>query len=150
MKKKKKPKQEDVTEDWHKEIYTEDPDNAPKRFKKPPKKYEQNFLAKMDSRTIVFKELKTTFDEVIADLGGKDNLSHVQHCLVERFTFLEFIIRDLEQRISQNPGKNEELLGKWVMALNCLTGLSKTIGLKRHARKIDSLESYVRTKKNGK
>ena len=147
---KKKQKIEEPTEDWHEPIYEEDPDNAPKKFKKPPTKYETNFLAKMDSRTVVFRELKNSFDEVLADLGGRDNLSHVQYCLVERFTFLEFTMRHLEHRISKNPKKNEVLLGRWIQALNSLTGLARTIGLKRNARKIDCLESYVREKKNVK
>ncbi len=148
MKNKKKKCNDEVFEDWHKEEYEEDPDNAPKYFQKPPKKYETNFLQKLDRRTASYQILNDGFNEVVSDMGGLDGLSHVQKSLAERYIFLEFVLRNVEKQMARNPKKSEELLSRWIQGLNSLTGLARTIGLHRKAKKIDSLQSYVRSKKN--
>jgi|GEM_PF-2040353 len=148
MKKHHKEKEvEETTENWHKPEYEEDPDNAPRTFKKPPKRFETGFLAKLDKRTEIFQLLKTAYDEITSDCGGAENLSHVQLCLAERFTFLEFVLRGLERQIAENPKKSETILSRWIQALNSLTGLAKTIGLERRAKKIANLQTYIKERK---
>jgi hypothetical protein len=121
--------------------------NEPKsKLKTVPDKYREGFLGEFDRRTEIYHTLNAAYTEVMSDMGGQDTLSHVQVSLVERFIFLEYVMRDLEQRIVKNPKKSDELLGRWIQAINTLTGLAKTIGLKRRAKKIASLESYVKTK----
>ncbi|MBA4411588.1 MAG: hypothetical protein C0397_19495 [Odoribacter sp.] len=145
----KRPKQItfDAGEDWQKPIYEEVPETKPVKFQKPPKRYEQNFLARLDGRTENYKTLVSAYNNVMSDLGGEDNLSHVQHSLVERFVFLEFVMKHLEKRIVQNPKKREVILSRWIQGLNSLSGLARTIGLERRAKKIQSLQTYVREKK---
>lgn len=133
---------DEATENWHSRD-ADDPDSIPKTFKKPPKKYEVGFLAKLDKRTEVFALLKNAFDEITSDMGGAENLSHTQICLAERFTFLEFVLRGLEQQIAENPKESSIILSRWVQGLNSLTGLSRLIGLERRARKIN-LKTYVK------
>ena len=108
-----------------------------------PKKYKVGFLQKMDGRTEACKMLRSSFNEIISDLGGVDNLSHIQICLCERFTFLEFVLRRLEYRIANEPKQSSKLLARWVQSLNSLVGLGKSIGLERRAKKVPSLEKYI-------
>ena len=115
-----------------------------------PDKYQKNFLQKLDRRSKVHAALSTSYDSVMDDLGGSDSLSHVQLCLVERFVFLEYVMQTLEQRIAREPDKADELLGRWIQAINSLSGLAKTVGLERRAKTIESLQSYVKTKKTKK
>ena len=146
--KKKKRKIVDDFEDWDNPIYEDDPDNAPRRFKKVPKKYQANFLAKMDKRTEVYQVLNNSFQEIMSDLGGKDNLSHVQVSLCERFCFLEFVLMSIEKQITECKRKQAQaLIGRWVQGINSLSGLAKIIGLERRAKKVESLQSYVQKKK---
>ena len=116
---------------------------------KVPAKYEPGFLVRLDGRLEATKILNSAYDEVTADMGGMQNLSHVQLCLAERFVFLEYVMRRLENRIANNPKKSAVLLSRWIQGLNSVSGLAKTIGLERRAKKIDSLESYVKERKNG-
>lgn len=146
MYKLKNKKEMSGLEDWHKPEYAEDPDHAPKRFKKPPKRFEAGFLAKMDRRTEVYGILHSAYREVLDDMGGEESLSHIQVALAERFVFLEFVLRAMEQRIAKNPKKSEEMLSRWIQALNSLTGLAKAIGLEKRAKKAITLKSYVREK----
>jgi hypothetical protein len=137
---------DETTENWHKPEYNEDPDNAPRTFQKPPKRFEANFLAKMDRRTEIFQQLKTAYDEITADCGGAENLSHVMLALCERFVFLEFTLQNLEARIADNPKNADEFISKWIQACNSVTGLAKTLGLEKRVRKVKNLREYVEGK----
>ena len=107
-----------------------------------PTKYEAGFLRDFDRRTEVYQLLNTAYQEVISDMGGQEGLSHVQVCLAERFVFLEFVLRGIEQKIAANPKKSSTLLGRWIQAINSLSGLAKTVGLERRAKKVN-LKSYI-------
>ena len=109
-----------------------------------PAKYTAGFLAELDGRTKVFELLREAHSEILQDLGGENNLSHVQRCLVERFVFLEMVLRNIEAKIATNPKESAEMLSRWIQGLNSLSGLAKTIGLSRKGKKIASLQTYIR------
>lgn len=124
------------------------------KMMKLPEKYNPCFMKDLDKRTEIFQLLHNAHTDVTIDLGGFANLSHIKRALVERFVFLEFTLRSLEQKMvedSKSEKKSPRLLGKWLMAANCLSGLSKTLGLERRAKQIDcDLQSYVQGKKEKK
>lgn len=111
-----------------------------------PERYEPGFLERMDKRTEIYAALRSAYDEITNDLGGVDALGHVQTTIVERFVFLECILRNWERQIITNPKDSEKLLSRWIQALNSLSGLAKTIGIERKAKKIQNLKSYVEGK----
>jgi hypothetical protein len=118
---------------------------------KLPERYSKNFLAKMDGRIELARELKAAFEEVTNDLGGIDTLSHMNRSLCERFVFLEAVLRGLELQMAEEGTKQSkvdagQLLSRWIQGLNSLTGLARTLGLERRARKVDDLRSYVASK----
>ena len=133
-------------EDWHKPEYEEDPNNAPRTFKKLPKKFETNFLSRMDKRTVISQLIMSAYNEIVRDVDANGGLSHIKNCLIERFCFLEFVLRYLEMQITNNPKAAEHLLGKWVQGLNSLVGLGRTLGLKRAMKRID-LKEYIEKSK---
>jgi len=113
-----------------------------------PDRYKQGFLKDFDERTQAFQLLMAAYEEILVDLGGAENLTHIQIALVERFVFLEFAMRILEKRIAENPKKTAALMGKWVQSVNSLSGLAKTLGLHRRKKQIESsLKTYVGKKK---
>ena len=111
-----------------------------------PAKYEKNFLSKLDGRVQIAKELRNAYEEVTRDLGGVDTLSHAKRALAERFVWLEAIMRGIEQRCVELNGDDAEasgqLLSRWIQGCNSLTGLARTLGLDRRARKVD-LKTYM-------
>lgn len=120
------------------------------KHKNMPGKFQPGFLCRMDGRLEVSKNLHTAFIEVTDDMGGLESLSHVQATLAERFIFLEYALRNIEGRMAGDPDSATDLMGKWVQAINSLTGLARTIGLKRKRRKVESLQAYIEGSKNGK
>jgi hypothetical protein len=108
-----------------------------------PAKYEAGFLEKLDGRTEVCKMLRAAYDEIAGDLGGEQNLSHVQACICERFVFLEATLRGWEKQIIERPKESQMMLSRWIQALNSLCGLAKTIGIVR-VNKTKTLKSYIR------
>lgn len=122
-----------------------------KKKKRITATYQPGFLARLDARLEVAQVLHSAYIEVTDDLGGAENLSHVKLTLAERYIFLEYQLRRWESLILANPTKSGKLVSRWVQALNSLIGLSKTLGLEKRTRKIESLESYiVEAHKNGK
>jgi len=108
-----------------------------------PGKFQQHFLAKMDARYGLVKELKSSYEELTNDLGGLDGLSHIKRTLAERFVWLSAVLRGIESRISEGDEvQSAELLGRWIQGLNSLSGLAKTLGIERLARKAD-LQHYI-------
>jgi hypothetical protein len=112
-----------------------------------PARYEKGFLSKMDGRIELARELRAAYAELTDDLGGVDSLSHVKRVLAERFVWLTAILRGIELQIADG-GKKEsaDLLAKWIQGLNSLTGLARTLGLERKAKRLDDLQSYVAKK----
>jgi hypothetical protein len=126
--------------------------NKARKPRKPPRKFKTGFLEKLDRRTENFQALNQTYESVIADKGGKDNLSKIELCLIERFCFLEFSLRAIEYKMTTGGanGETAELLGKWIHATNSLIGLSRTLGLERRAKTISGdLQSYINSQKSG-
>lgn len=67
----------------------------------------------------------------MADLGGENNVSHMKQSLAERFVFLEALLGKIEAEMAKNPNGTEDLIGKWIQAVNSMTGIAKTLGLDR-------------------
>jgi hypothetical protein len=105
-----------------------------------PAKFEPGWLAKMDGRTELAKQLRQSYDAVVDDLGGPTEIGHVKHSLVERFVFLEAVLLGIEGQLAaartatdeKEARKTEaELIGRWVQAVNSLQGLAKVLGVER-------------------
>ncbi len=114
-----------------------------RKYRELPAKYELNLLAKVDRRSEIYKRLKRSYDAICTDLGGEDQLPATKLALIERFIFLEACLESWEHEIASNPKQSEKLLSRWIQGLNSLSGLAKTIGIKREPRKAASLKTYV-------
>ncbi len=84
----------------------------------------------MDSRTQLAKSLQASYKAIAEDVGGGETVSHVKSALIERFVWLEAILRDIEQDLAKGEA---DKLGRWVQAVNSLSGLAKTLGVERKA-----------------
>jgi hypothetical protein len=109
-----------------------------------PVKYEAGFLRQLDPQSEIYRRLQASFQSVVDDVCGDEQLTHIQLALIERFVFLEATLQSWEAEIAQNPASHEKLLSRWIQALNCLTGLAGRIGIERAERKntID-LKTYL-------
>ena len=99
-----------------------------------PPKFKAGFLAAMDGRTDLAKALRANYDAIVADVGGTTDVGHVKAALVERFCWLEAILQTLEHEMAQGQIDKSEALGKWIQAVNSLSGLAKVLGVERKAR----------------
>ncbi len=115
-----------------------------------PEKYKPGYLTDMDRRTEIYQSIKKTLNECCDDLGGRESLSTIQLTLIERFCFLSFVVRNIEYAILTRPKEIDALLPKYLSVSNVIRQLSITLGLQRQARKVLSLESYVKKSKSKK
>ena len=98
-----------------------------------PAKYKPGFLADLDGRGGLSKALRANYAEIVADIGGTTEVGHVKAALIERFCWLEAILQTLEHDLATGAIDKAEALGRWIQAVNSLTGLAKVLGIERKA-----------------
>lgn len=112
------------------------------------KKFRTGFLELLDKRSAVYRVLNEAYEEYINDLGGEESLSHAQKALIERFVFIEFSMRVIEQKVVANPTKNcAKKLGRLVHGAGSLTSIGKTLGLMRKTKKGKDFESRLKIRR---
>ncbi len=113
-----------------------------------PGTYVAGFLQTFDQRSVLFSELNGAFVEILDDLGGTASLSHLQRGLVERYVFIEFMVRNLERRMLQDEAIARKLFRRWRTAAGTQLSLAKTLGLEKRVSQSNlSLKSYIKTSK---
>lgn len=96
-----------------------------------PTRFRAGFLAELDGRTDVAKALRANYQAIVADVGGIDDVSHVKAALIERFVWLEAILQTIEHELVTGAIDKGEALGRWIQAVNSLSGLAKVLGVER-------------------
>lgn len=99
-----------------------------------PSKFRHGFLSDIDGRTELSRTLRGNFEQIVQDVGGASEVSHVKKALIERFVWLEAILQDIEQSLVSGEMSKTEAIGRWVQAINSLTGLAKVLGIDRKSR----------------
>jgi hypothetical protein len=108
-----------------------------------PPEYRVGFLREFDQRTALFQRLNGIFQSIVADCGGHEVVTHAKLALIERAVFLESVIQGWEEMVARDPVENENLMGRWIQAVNSLTGIYKVIGVERKVQKTLDLKAYV-------
>ena len=97
-----------------------------------PAKFSLGFLSQLDGRTEVAKALRANYDAIVRDVAGDAaDLSHVKAALVERFVWLEAILQGIEHEMVTGTTSKTEAIGRWIQAVNSLSGLAKVLGVER-------------------
>lgn len=118
-----------------------------KRLKELPASYSTGFLKEMDRRTELYRSLQHSYDEVLADAGGIENIAATKRALIERFVFLQALLQTYEQKISSDPKVSQDFIGKWIHASNALIGLARMIGMERRTSQL-CIDAYLESKRD--
>ncbi len=96
-----------------------------------PPKFRAGFLAELDKRTDLAKALRANYEAIVADVGGIEDVGHVKGALIERFVWLEAILQSIEHEMVSGTTTKTEAIGRWIQAVNSLSGLAKVLGVER-------------------
>lgn len=99
-----------------------------------PAKFRAGFLTVLDKRTELARALRANYAAIVLDTGGPQDLSHLKSALIERAFWLEAILQDLEHGMATGTIDKAEALGRWIQAVNSLSGLCRVLGVERKAR----------------
>jgi hypothetical protein len=105
----------------------------------------------IDQRTQVGKALALWRSELVADLGGEENLSKQEQVLIEQATRLHLIIESVDGWLFQRKGgmvnrrKNALLpvVRERAALVLALKGLLESLGMKRRAKPLSSLAEIL-------
>jgi hypothetical protein len=103
------------------------------------KRFRPNWLADLDYRTNLAKDLKERYTALCNDLGGIESLSYAQRSLAERCIWLERFVGLQEQEMLEAHFDPRT----WILACNALLNIYSRLGLERRARDIPSLQEYI-------
>lgn len=104
-------------------------------------RFQRGWLDRLDSRHNLTKELRERFDEICADLGGRDLLSYMQRSLIERALWLEHWLASQERELAKGQDFD---VSRWIQAANSLQGIYSRLGLERRSREVPDLQTYLR------
>ena len=107
--------------------------NAKNKPQSLPVQFRTGFLAELDGRTELSRALRGNYTAIVADIGGPDEVGHVKAAVVERFVWLEAVLQTIEHEMATGKIDKAEALGRWIQAVNSLTGLAKVLGIERRA-----------------
>jgi hypothetical protein len=106
-----------------------------------PLRYASGFMAELDGRSAVARELRGRLDDLMADLGGVEVLSYQRRSLCERAIHLEARLQSLEAAFAQGTAENGDE-SRYAALTNSLLGIFRTLGLDRRAREL-TLGDYL-------
>ena len=109
-----------------------------------PARFRTGFLEELDKRTDLYKTLRRRFEEIAVCAGEE---SPIKHSLIERYVFLEAVIRKYEAKASQEE-LTDKSVAQWIQANNSLLGLAKAIGLEPKQSSGAVLKDYISEKAN--
>ena len=105
-----------------------------------PERFETGWLAKMDTRMALVRELRARLDALATDLGGMQALSYQQRSLCERAIFVEYLLARQERELIEDGDFDA---GAWVQAVNALSGLFNRLGLERVKQDVPNLSEWI-------
>ena len=106
-----------------------------------PERFEAGWLAKMDTRVALVRELRARLDALASDLGGMDQLSYQERSLCERAIFVEYLLAKQERDLIEGKEFDQ---GAWVQSVNALSGLFNRLGLQRRQTDVQDLTTWIK------
>jgi hypothetical protein len=95
----------------------------------------------VDGRTFVGRTIRDNRRALVSDLGGLTNLSYQEQSVCKRIVHLERLVERQESILAHGGSVD---LNCYYSAINTLMGLFSKLGMKRRARKIQSLDEYLK------
>lgn len=108
-----------------------------------PTEFKTGFLRELDGRVQFTKTLKANYDAIVNDVGGKQEVAHIKGALIERFVWLEAVLQTIEQEMATGAIDKSVALGRWIQAVNSLSGLAKVLGIERRSSERPWVEATI-------
>ena len=105
-----------------------------------PTRFGQDFVASLDGRFRLSREVCSRLQALTTDLGGESALSHQQRSMCKRAIWLELMVEHEEARIGEGGGVDGALHAQLV---GSLVSIYRLLGIRRVAREA-KLADYLR------
>ena len=96
----------------------------------------RQLLADCDHRSARMRRLRDLIAGHVSDLGGRDQISEAEFCLIRRCSLLTLELELLEARFETNDGATAQELDIYQRAAGSLRRLHESLGLRRRSRDV--------------
>lgn len=103
--------------------------------------FRPRFWADLDGRTNLAQMIRDRYESLKADAGVE---SQQRDLLTQRAVFLSLVLETQECEAVTNGTFD---LGSYTQGINALTGVLRALGLDRRAKHVDSLRTYIETRR---
>lgn len=109
----------------------------------------KKFLQGVDNRSLRARKLKSTYDLIIQDLGGIDNITLAQSELARKCATMAVLSQEMESAMVMDDKENWDF-DQYIILSRAQSSLFRTLGIDRKAKDTqgDTLDSYVGKQKN--
>jgi len=107
------------------------------------KQFQPHFWQDADSRIAVVRTIRKRVELMKAHAGGEE--SYQREILCQRAVFVAILLETQETKAAEGEPLD---LGSYVQAVNCLTGLLKSLGLEKRIKHAGGLKAYLDGKEN--
>ena len=115
-----------------------------------PKKYARDLLARGDGRAKHIRDLRARFGRLVQDLGGPEELSAIELERCQRLAHAEHWLGRIETLLREKgaAAPPPAVLQSYMSLLYASIRLGDGLGVKRRARKVETLSDYIAAASN--
>ena len=110
---------------------------------KLPEFYQANFMQRLDKRSELYYHLSTSYEQIIHDCGGLENISRLELSLVERLVFTEYLCRQKEVELLQDNDFAEDRISAVTRLGSLVQALAAKLGIVRRTNTTANLKEYL-------
>jgi|GEM_PF-1567962 hypothetical protein len=107
------------------------------------KQFSPRFWEQSDSRVAVVRAIRRRYELLKQHAGGEE--SYQRDLLCQRTAFISVILETQEVEAAEGGSLD---MSVYVQAINCLSGLLRSLGLERRIRNVTDLSAYLEKKRS--
>ena len=112
-----------------------------------PAFYQANFMARLHKGSELFYHLSTSYEQILADLGGIEKITRLELTIIERLVFTEYLCRKKEVELLESEDFSDENIQAVTRLGALVQSLATKLGVTRRAdTDTDSLKEYLEDK----
>ena len=112
-----------------------------------PKFFQEGWFGRLHKGSEIFRHLNTSYEQILADMGGIEKITRLELTIIERLIFAEYLCRKKEVELLESEDFTDENVAAVTRLGSLVQSLAQKLGVTRRADSdTDSLKEYLEDK----
>ena len=113
-----------------------------------PKFFQEGWFARLHKGSEIFRHLNTSYEQILADMGGIEKITRLELTIIERLIFAEYLCRKKEVELLESEDFTDENVAAVTRLGSLVQSLAQKLGVTRRAdTDTNSLQEYLKEDK---